>query len=85
MTNPARMMRAMRASSRDPASLTCENLPVPDPGAGELLVQVRATVITADEHLAAIPCHDLSGVMAVTGGRGHRLAALRRGLWSCRI
>jgi NADPH:quinone reductase-like Zn-dependent oxidoreductase len=65
-------MRAMRASSPDPASLTCENVPIPDPGPGELLVQVRATAITADELTwpetwPAIPCHDLSGVVAATG------------------
>lgn len=72
MTSPVRIMRAMRASSSDPASLTCENVPVPDPGPGELLVQVRATAITADELTwpetwPAIPCHDLSGVVAATG------------------
>jgi NADPH:quinone reductase-like Zn-dependent oxidoreductase len=65
-------MRAMRASSPDPASLTCENVPVPDPGPGELLVEVRATAVTADEltwpeDWPAIPCHDLSGVVAATG------------------
>jgi len=72
VTSPVRIMRAMRASSSDPASLTCENVPVPDPGPGELLVQVRATAITADELTwpetwPAIPCHDLSGVVAATG------------------
>jgi NADPH:quinone reductase-like Zn-dependent oxidoreductase len=74
VTSPARMMRAMRASSPDPTSLTCENIPVPAPAPGELLVEVRATAITADE-LAwpetwpAIPCHDLSGVVTATGAR----------------
>jgi len=65
-------MRAMRASSHDPASLTCENVPVPDPGPGELLVEVHATAVTAGEltwpeSWPAIPCHDLSGVVAATG------------------
>jgi NADPH:quinone reductase-like Zn-dependent oxidoreductase len=65
-------MRAMRASSPDPASLTCQSIPVPDPGPGELLVQVCATAITAGEltwpeSWPAIPCHDLSGLVAAAG------------------
>ena len=71
MTDPGRM-RAMLAASADPSSLTCETVPVPDPGPGELLVEVRATAITADEltwpeNWPTIPCHDLSGVVAGTG------------------
>jgi len=72
MTEPVRMMRAMCASSPDPGSLTSQSVPVPDPGPDEVLVEVRATAITAGE-LAwpetwpAIPCHDLSGVVAATG------------------
>lgn len=67
-----RTMRAMRASSADPASLTSENIPVPEAGPGELLVEVRATAITTGEltwpeSWPAIPCHDLSGVVAATG------------------
>jgi NADPH:quinone reductase-like Zn-dependent oxidoreductase len=65
-------MRAMRATSPDSASLTCQSIPVPDPGPGELLVEVRATAVTADELTwpetwPAIPCHDLSGVVAADG------------------
>jgi NADPH:quinone reductase-like Zn-dependent oxidoreductase len=65
-------MRAMCASSPDPASLAGESITVPDPGPGELLVEVRATAITASEltwpeSWPAIPCHDLSGVVAETG------------------
>src|SRR2546429_9620920 len=72
MNDAVRSMRAMRASNSDPASLTSESIPVPDPGPGELLVQVRATAITADEltwpeSSPANPCHDLSGVVAPTG------------------
>jgi len=72
VTDPVRTMRAMCASSSDPASLTSQSVPVPDPGPGELLVEVRATAVTSGE-LAwpetwpAIPCHDLSGVVAATG------------------
>jgi NADPH:quinone reductase-like Zn-dependent oxidoreductase len=72
MNDAVRIMRAMRASSSDPASLTSESVPVPEPGPGELLVQVRSTAITAGElswpeSWPAIPCHDLSGVVAAAG------------------
>jgi NADPH:quinone reductase-like Zn-dependent oxidoreductase len=72
VTSPAPTMRAMRATSPDSASLTCQSIPVPDPGPGELLVEVRATAVTADELTwpetwPAIPCHDLSGVVAADG------------------
>ena len=72
MTSPARVMRVMRATSPDPASLADERIPVPEPGPGELLVEVRATAVTAGEldwpeTWPAIPCHDLSGVVAATG------------------
>jgi NADPH:quinone reductase-like Zn-dependent oxidoreductase len=65
-------MRAMRASGVAPASLACETIPVPEPGPGELLVQVQATAVTAGEltwpeSWPAIPCHDLSGVVAAAG------------------
>ena len=49
MNDAVRSMRAMYASSADPASLTSQSVPVPDPGPGELLVEVRATAVTADE------------------------------------
>jgi len=72
MTSPARTMHAMRATSPDPASLAGEMIPVPEPGPGELLVEVRATAVTAGEldwpeTWPAIPCHDLSGVVAAAG------------------
>ena len=72
MTSSVRTMRAMRASGPDPASLACETIPVPEPGPGELLVEVQATAVTADEltwpeSWPAIPCHDLSGVVAAAG------------------
>jgi NADPH:quinone reductase-like Zn-dependent oxidoreductase len=62
----------MYAFGPDPASLTCQEIPVPDAGPGELLVQVRATAVTAGELTwpqtwPAIPCHDVSGVVAATG------------------
>lgn len=72
MDDAARTMYAMRATSPDPASLTGENVPVPAPGPGELLVEVRGTAVTAGEltwpeSWPAIPCHDLSGVVATAG------------------
>ena len=72
MNDAVRLMRAMCASDSDPASLTSQNVPIPDPGPGELLVEVRATAITAaeltwPESWPAIPCHDLSGVVSATG------------------
>jgi len=49
VTSSVRTMRAMRASGPDPASLACETIPVPEPGPDELLVEVQATAVTADE------------------------------------
>jgi NADPH:quinone reductase-like Zn-dependent oxidoreductase len=72
VTSSVRTMRAMRASGPDPAGLTCQVIPVPEPGPGELLVEVQATAVTAGEltwpeSWPAIPCHDLSGVVAAAG------------------
>lgn len=72
MTDAVRTMRAMRASTSDPASLTSERVPVPAPGPAELLVEVRDTAVTAGEltwpeSWPAIPCHDLSGVVTAAG------------------
>jgi len=72
VNDPAGTMRAMRASTPDPAGLACEDVPVPAPGPGDLLVEVRATAITAGEltwpeSWPTTPCHDLSGTVAATG------------------
>src|SRR5215468_5901495 len=40
-------MRAIRAAGPDPASLTCQSVPVPEPAPGELLVEVHATAVAA--------------------------------------
>ena len=83
MNDAVRTMRAMRASSPDPVSLTSQSIPVPDPGPGELLVEVRGTAITAGElswpeSWPAIPCHDLSGVVAAAGnGAGDWRSGIR--------
>jgi NADPH:quinone reductase-like Zn-dependent oxidoreductase len=72
MTSTPRTMQAMRAAGQDPASLARQTIPVPEPEPGEVLVAVRATAVTADEltwpeSWPAIPCHDLSGVVAAPG------------------
>ena len=72
MTGPVRTMYAMRAAGPDPARLTGERIPVPEPGMGEVLVEVQATAVTADELTwpdmwPVIPCHDMSGVVVASG------------------
>jgi len=72
MTGPVRTMYAMRAAGPDPARLTGERIPVPEPGMGEVLVEVQATAVTADELTwpdtwPVVPCHDMSGVVVASG------------------
>ena len=72
MNSPDDTMQAMLASSSDPASLSLDRVPIPSPGPGEVLVRVAATAITAQELTwpeawPAIPCHDLSGIVAGSG------------------
>lgn len=68
----AHTMRALLAHGSDPATLTDETVAAPAPAAGEVLVAVHATAITAGE-LAwpdvapFIPAHDVSGVVAAVG------------------
>src|SRR5262245_52311922 len=63
-----------------PADLTVDELPVPTPGSGEVLVQVRAAAITRDEltwpvdRLPAIPSYEVSGVVAATAADVTRFA-----------
>jgi NADPH:quinone reductase-like Zn-dependent oxidoreductase len=70
----ARTMPAVRAHGSDPATLTYETVAVPQPTAGEVLVAVHATAITAGElawpdATPFIPAHDVSGVVARVGER----------------
>jgi NADPH:quinone reductase-like Zn-dependent oxidoreductase len=57
----------------DPAALRLEQIPTPRPGSVEVLVRVHAAAITRDElewpedRLPAVPCYELSGVVAATG------------------
>jgi len=67
-------MRAIRLRTPDgPAGLVLEELAVPAPGPGEVLVRVHAAAITRDEldwpvdRLPATPSYELSGVVAALG------------------
>ena len=75
-------MKAMRlADSGETTALVEENLPQPQPGRGELLIQVHAAGVTSKELLwyptthkksgesrsCAIPGHEFSGVIAAVG------------------
>jgi NADPH:quinone reductase-like Zn-dependent oxidoreductase len=75
MNTPDGTMRAMQAADSDAASLSLDQIPVPAPAPGEVLVRVAATAVTAQEltwpeKWPAIPCHDLSGVVAGSGPGG---------------
>jgi NADPH:quinone reductase-like Zn-dependent oxidoreductase len=60
--------------------LRIEELPVPEPAAGEALVRVHAAALTRDEltwpvdRLPAIPSYELSGVVAGVAADVHQLA-----------
>jgi len=75
MNSPDGTMRAMQASDSNAASLSFDQVPIPRPESGEVLVRVAATAVTAQEltwpeKWPAIPCHDLSGVVAGSGPGG---------------
>jgi len=75
MNSPDGTMRAMQASDSNAASLSLGQVPIPRPESGEVLVRVAATAVTAQEltwpeKWPAIPCHDLSGVVAGSGPGG---------------
>lgn len=71
----------MRAVRLHEDGLRVERLPVPTPGAGEVLVRVHAAAITRDEltwpadRLPAIPSYELSGAVAEIGPGVGDLAA----------
>jgi NADPH:quinone reductase-like Zn-dependent oxidoreductase len=74
-------MQAVLAHGSDPATLTYDTVAVPAPAAGEVLVTVHATAITAGElawpdATPFIPAHDVSGVVA---GIGKQVADLHAG------
>src|SRR5213592_2828458 len=66
-------MRTMRAVRLHEDGLRIEQLPVPEPDAGEALVRVHAAAITRDElqwpvdRLPATPSYELSGVLVDLG------------------
>lgn len=63
----------MRAVRLHDDGLRIEDLPLPEPGEGEVLVRVHAAAITRDEltwpadRLPAIPSYELSGVVEASG------------------
>ncbi len=68
----ADVMQAVQATAADAATLASTALPIPAAAPGEVLVEVHATAVTAGElswpeTWPAIPCHDLSGVIAAIG------------------
>lgn len=78
--SPDREMRAVRAYGAEPETLRVETVPVPAPATGEVLVEVHAAAITADEltwpeEQPFIPAHDLSGVVTEVGSGVDRFGA----------
>ncbi len=68
------LMNAIRLhKAEDPAGLVLEQTAIPQPRAGEALVQVHAAAITRDEldwpanRLPAIPSYEFSGVVSAVG------------------
>ncbi|MEA2132746.1 MAG: hypothetical protein QOC68_655 [Solirubrobacteraceae bacterium] len=70
---PPATMRAIRLKDEGLDGLVSEQIPTPEPGAGEALVRVHAAAITRDElewptdRLPAIPSYELSGVVVDVG------------------
>jgi NADPH:quinone reductase-like Zn-dependent oxidoreductase len=73
MQPETRLAARLHAPGAGPADLRLEELPVPAPEPGDVLVQVRAAAITRDEltwptdRLPAIPSYEVSGVVAALG------------------
>ena len=71
---PPELMQAVRlVQAKGPAGLVYEQIPTPQPKAGEVLVRVHAAAITRDEldwpvsRLPAIPSYEFSGVVVILG------------------
>ena len=71
---PPELMQAVRlVKAEGPAGLVYEQVPTPQPKAGEVLVRVHAAAITRDEldwpvsRLPAIPSYEFSGVVVRLG------------------
>jgi len=75
-----RLAARLHAPGAGPADLRLEELPVPAPEPGDVLVQVHTAAITRDEltwptdRLPAIPSYEVSGVVASIGAGVTRLA-----------
>lgn len=67
-------MRAVRAHGAEPADLSLDTVPDPEPAEGEVLVRVTAAGITRDElswvsdRLPAIPSYELAGAVERPAG-----------------
>ena len=76
------VMRALRAAARgDPGNLTYQEMPVPTPGIGDVLVEVTAASFTPDEldwpstwvdragrdRSPSVPGHEVAGTVAALG------------------
>jgi NADPH:quinone reductase-like Zn-dependent oxidoreductase len=79
MTSTTMRAVVLRAAG-GPEQLVLEQIPIPAPGPGEVLVRVYAAALTRDElewpvdRLPAIPSYELSGVVAELGPGVDRLA-----------
>jgi NADPH:quinone reductase-like Zn-dependent oxidoreductase len=79
MTSTTMRAAVLRAAG-GPEQLVLEQIPIPAPGPGEVLVRVYAAALTRDElewpvdRLPAIPSYELSGVVAELGPGVDRLA-----------
>jgi NADPH:quinone reductase-like Zn-dependent oxidoreductase len=73
MQPETRLTARLHAPGAGPTDLRLEELPVPAPEPGDVLVQVRAAAITREEltwptdRLPAIPSYEVSGVVAAIG------------------
>jgi NADPH:quinone reductase-like Zn-dependent oxidoreductase len=70
---PTTMRAVVLRTAGGPEHLVCEQVGTPAPGPGDALVRVHAAALTRDElewlvdRLPAIPCYELSGVVAAIG------------------
>jgi len=80
MQPETRLAARLHAPGAGPSDLHLEELPVPAPEPGDVLVQVHMAAITRDEltwptdRLPAIPSYEVSGVVASIGAGVTRLA-----------
>jgi NADPH:quinone reductase-like Zn-dependent oxidoreductase len=82
MSKPQRMRAVRLRAAGGPEQLVEEEIDVPEPADGELLIRVHAAAITRDElewpvdRLPAIPSYEVSGVVAAGPRTGEAVYAL---------